>query len=101
MALAASVQECLFLHMLLKDFLEGQVSVEIKADNQGAMSLASKRVTEKRSKHIDIRFHFIREKVENGFISLTHVASEENIADIMTKPVPKPKLLKFREMLFG
>ena len=42
MALAASVQECLFLHMLLKDFLEGQVSVEIKADNQGAMGLASK-----------------------------------------------------------
>ena len=101
MALAASVQECLFLHMLLKDFLDGQESVEIKADNQGAMGLASKRVTEKRSKHIDIRFHFIREKVENGFISLTHVASEENIADIMTKPVPKPKLLKFREMLFG
>ena len=100
MALAASVQECSFLYMLLKDFL-GQDSVEIKADNQGAMGLASKRVTEKRSKHIDIRFHFIREKVENGFISLTHVASEENIADIMTKPVSKPKLLKFREMLFG
>jgi hypothetical protein len=101
MALAASVQECLFLHMLLEDFLEDQNSVEIRADNQGAMGLASRRVTEKRSKHIDIRFHFIREKVEDGFIVLSHVASEENIADIMTKPVSKPKLLRFRDVLFG
>ena len=86
--------------MLLRDFLR-QESVEIHVDNQGAMGLASKHVTEQRSKHIDIRFHFIRERIESGFIRLSHIATDENIADLLTKPVSKIKLQKFRSTLFG
>ena len=78
-----------------------QKSVNISVDNQGTMSLASKQVTEQRSKYIDIRYHFIRERIASGFVVLSHVASEENIADLMTKPFSKPKLLKFRNVLFG
>ena len=54
MALAAATQEALFLFQLLDRFLQKQ-SVGIYADNQGTISLASQRVTEKRSKHINIR----------------------------------------------
>ena len=100
MALAASVQETLFLYMLLRSFLKQQ-SVNISVDNQGAMSLASKHITEQRSKHIDIRYHFIRERIASGFISLSHVPSEENVSDLMTKPCSKQKLVKFSGVLFG
>ena len=100
MALAASVQETLFLYMLLRSFLKQQ-SVNISVDNQGAMSLASKHITEQRSKHIDIRYHFIRERIASGFISLSHVPSEENVSDLMTKPCSKQKLVKFSSVLFG
>ena len=100
MALAAAVQEALFLHMLLRCYLN-QESINIFVDNQGTIDLASKYTTEKRSKHIDIRYHFIRERISSGFIDLTHVPTENNVADIMTKPVSKVKLERFCRVLFG
>ena len=100
MALAAAVQESLFLYMLLKCYLS-QESINIFVDNQGTIDLASKYTTEKRSKHIDIRYHFIRERISSGFIDLTHVPTENNVADIMTKPVSKVKLERFCRVLFG
>ena len=59
------------------------------------------RVINQRSKHIDIKFHFIREKYTNGFINVTHVPSGENLADIMTKPPTRLKLIDFQKYLFG
>ena len=100
MALAASVQETMFLFMLLGCFLK-QRSVNIYVDNQGAIDLASRCITEKRSKHIDIRYHFIREKISSGFIELTHVSTHDNVADLLTKPSTKVKLQRFCRVLFG
>ena len=42
-----------------------------------------------RSKHIDVRFHFIRDHVKKGSVELVHVASQDQVADIFTKPLPK------------
>ena len=100
MALAATIQEALFLYQLLGRFIN-QRSVSIHADNQGTISLASRRSTEKRSKHIDIRYHFLREKVASGFIQLSYVPSGDNVADIMTKPCSKVHLQKHCGLLFG
>ena len=100
MALAASIQEAMFLYMLLRSFLKQQ-SVTVFVDNQGTIALASKYITENRSKHIDIRYHFIREKILSGFVDLTYVPSEDNVADLMTKPCSKAKLQRFNRVLFG
>ena len=99
-ALAAAVQEAMFLFSLLKEFIR-QTSIVIQIDNQGAMALSKNPIVQNRSKHIDIRYHFIREKVQNGFISLKYVPSECNVADLMTKPYSKIKLQRFKGMLFG
>ena len=56
-------------------------------------------VHHKRSKHIGMRHHFLREKVEDGTISLDHVRSEENLADVLTKGLPKDVFEKHRENL--
>ena len=100
MALAGAVQEATFLHMSLKSLVK-QSSINIYVDNQGAMALSKNPIIHDRSKHIDIKYHFIREKVLSGFIELTHVPSDSNVSDLITKPYSKQKLHRFSSMLFG
>ena len=59
-------------------------------DNEAAITNATgEEVSFKRSKHINIKYHKIRERVSNNEISITHVPSEENVADIFTKAIPE------------
>ena len=101
MAMALAIQEALYLKRLLGS-IGNTVTTSIKVDNQGAMAVAKNpSVNHQRSKHIDIRYHFVKEVVDNQECSLQYVPSVDNIADIMTKPCSKVKLLKFRNILFG
>ena len=85
-ALAETVQEGKFLKQLCVDLgiLQVSNSILINADNQGAIKLAKNPAFHKRSKHIDVKFHFIRSEVQQGAVSLSYVASEDNLADIFT-----------------
>ena len=56
-------------------------------------------VRHKRTKHIDIRHHFVREAVEDGTISITYCPSEEMVADILTKGLAKDKFECLRDRL--
>jgi hypothetical protein len=71
----------------------------LREDNQSCIDISNKAASNKRVKHIDIKFHYIRHKVRDGTIRLEKVASEDNIADIFTKPLPKPRFEKLREDL--
>jgi transposase InsO family protein len=59
----------------------------VKVDNMGAIYLANNAVVGNRTKHVDVRYHFIREFVEDGIVKIVFVRSEENTADPMTKNV--------------
>jgi hypothetical protein len=65
-------------------------------DNQGAQSLAKNPVNHKQSKHIDIKYHRIRELLKNGVFRLEYVPTKENVADIFTKGLDKPSFEKHR-----
>ena len=54
-------------------------------DNQGAIALAENPISSARSKHIDVRFHFVRELLRANKIEVQFIASEEQHADILTK----------------
>jgi hypothetical protein len=56
-------------------------------------------VNHERSKHIDIRFHFIQDHVKEGSVKLVHVASQDQVADIFIKPLPKVLLDKYKKMI--
>ena len=87
MALVATTQEALFLSTLVKDFgLSTTEPIPLRGDNQGAISLVKNPITHEKSKHIDIKFHFIREKYSEGRISIDHIPTGDNVADLMTKP---------------
>jgi len=61
--------------------------VKIYEDNQGSIALAKNPEFHKRTKHIDIRYHFVREKVEDGQVVLQYVSTTDMLADIMTKAI--------------
>ena len=67
----------------------------VKNDNQGALSLVKNPVKYSKTKHIDIRYHYVRECYNDGKIVIDYVPSEDNIADIFTKPPKKHLLIKF------
>ena len=102
MALTAATQEAMFLAMLSKEFGLGSTEpIHIRGDNASSINLVKNPVITQYSKHIDIKFHFIREKFNSRFIELSHVPTGENVADLMTKPAVKVKLEEFWRFLFG
>lgn len=68
-------------------------------DNRSAIDLAKNPVFHGRSKHIDIRYHFIRKCVERGEVVLKHVSSSDQRADIMTKAMAIIKFERMRNLL--
>ncbi|GAV67049.1 hypothetical protein CFOL_v3_10558 [Cephalotus follicularis] len=73
--------------------------VSIKCDNTSSICLAKNPVHHSRTKHIDIRYHFLREHVECGDIVLEYIPTEKQVADIFTKPLDENSFSKFRREL--
>ena len=71
----------------------------IKCDNQGAIFLA-KNETSTRTKHVDVRYHFIRNLVDDGIIKLEYINTQENVADMLTKNLPIEQFEKLIKDLF-
>ena len=65
------------------------------SDNQSAIALTKDHQYHPRTKHIDIRFHFIRWIIENGSIRLIYCPTEDMLADTLTKALPSPKVKHF------
>ena len=102
MALAETTQEAIYLQRLLSDVdMMKDEPIQLYGDNQGSISIVKNPVKHNRTKHIDIKYHFIRECFSNGTINVNHVNGENNVADIMTKPLPKCKFTKYHKSLFG
>ena len=64
----------------------------INEDNQGCIAISKNRRTDRRTKHIDIRHHYVRDQIEQGTINVQYCPTEKMIADAMTKCVSAPKL---------
>ncbi|WVZ48984.1 LOW QUALITY PROTEIN: hypothetical protein U9M48_000369 [Paspalum notatum var. saurae] len=73
--------------------------VNLLVDNKSASALSRNPVHHDRSKHIDTRFHFIRECVDEGKIDVRHVGTEEQLADILTKALGKVRFVELRQQL--
>ena len=71
----------------------------LKANNQGTIQLSNNNKFHTCMKHIDVRYHFIHEALENKLLEIKYVPTDENIADIFTKPLSRPLFKKFRKML--
>ena len=99
MALSDCSRQVVWMHTLLGELNYHLKPIPICGDNQGSIFIASNPVTEKRSKHIDIRYHFIRETIQRKLVTIYFIDGEENPADLLTKNLGSVKFLKFRAQL--
>ena len=95
-ALATAGQELVFVNNIINDIGELVKPSLILGDNEGALALVKNRQSGARTKHIDIRPHFLRDLWEDGIMRVGHIPGDENEADICTKNVSAVLHLKLR-----
>jgi hypothetical protein len=119
-SLGDCIKELLYLRALMKDMgitqpqirpgrggaTSGSLSIKnsgtvVFEDNQGCIQISQKETLHQRTKHVDIQWHFIMETVETGQISVQPVGTADQVADLLTKGVPRVILGKLRDKLMG
>ncbi|GKA01962.1 retrovirus-related pol polyprotein from transposon TNT 1-94 [Tanacetum coccineum] len=91
-ALSGCCAQVLWMRSQLTDYGFGFNKIPMYCDNKSAIALCCNNVQHSRSKHIDIRFHFIKEHVENGVIELYFINTEYQLADIFTKALGRERI---------
>nr|GEU51274.1 hypothetical protein [Tanacetum cinerariifolium] len=91
-ALSGCCAQILWMRSQLTNYGLGFNKILMYSDNKSAIALCCNNVQHSRSKHIDIRYHFIKEHVENGVIELYFVNTEYQLADIFTKALGREKI---------
>jgi len=100
MALSDCSKQCLWLINLLSEIGYSDVTpVPINVDNQGSIFNGQNPITEGRTKHIDIRYHAVRDYIEEEKVELFYIAGTDNPADMFTKNLPRTLIEKFRAKL--
>lgn len=95
-----AAKEAIWLRSLLVELLNNNgelTATVIYGDNQGAIALAKNPQFHARTKHIDIQYHFVREKQPEGQVSLQYIPTEKQVADGLTKALPKDRFIAFGE----
>ncbi|KAG8484776.1 hypothetical protein CXB51_021144 [Gossypium anomalum] len=97
---AAAVNQAIWLRKLLYDLNEEQLEpTEIKVDNQSAVAIAKNPVFHGKTKYFKIKFHFVREAEQTGEVSLIHCSSQDQLADILTKPLGAARFENLRNKI--
>jgi hypothetical protein len=100
MAAAAAACQGIWLARLLTDMVGSESGAsELWVDNQSAIALSKNPVFHDRSKHIDVRYHFIRECVEEGRIALKFITTEQQMADGLTKALGRVRFQELRKKI--
>ncbi|KAI5323713.1 hypothetical protein L3X38_032785 [Prunus dulcis] len=97
---AEATSQAKWLRFVLEDFGEEQVEgTPILCDNTSAIAMARNPVHHQKTRHISRKFHFIREAIQAKEIDLIYCGTEDQIADILTKALPKDHFVSLRSLL--
>ena len=101
-AMSEAVKEIRFIYFILRDIgIEVELPIVVKTDNVGALFMTQNSSAGVRSRHVDTRYHFIRENVEDGIVKVEFVRSSENDSDIFTKNVSQEIYEKHARKFLG
>jgi hypothetical protein len=98
-AVVSCCVQLLWMRQTLKDYGLHFDHVPLLCDNESAIKIAHNPVLHSKPKHIEIRHHFIRDHVNRGDIDLTYVGTENQLADIFTKPLDEARFRELRHEL--
>ena len=85
---------------MLKDIgIKFDETIVIHCDNTSTVSMSKNHFLHSKTKHIEIKYHVVREKVAEKEVRLEYISTKEQIADIFTKPLPKDTFVYLRGML--
>ncbi|GJY21470.1 hypothetical protein Tco_0394036 [Tanacetum coccineum] len=90
-ALSGCCAEILWMRLQLTDYGFQFNKIHLYCDNKSAIALCCNNIQHSRAKHIDVRYHFIKEQVKNGIVERYFVRTEYQLADIFTKPLPRER----------
>jgi len=79
----------------------GHLKSEIYEDNQSCLTIATSEAVRPRTKHLSIKYHHFRDQVLNGTVRVVKVHTNDNWADIFTKPLTRVKFERLRKLLMG
>jgi hypothetical protein len=91
--------QLLLMRQTLRDYGYKLSKVPLLCDNESAIHIAENLVEHSRTKHIDIRHHFLRDHQQRGDIEITYISTKEQLADIFTKPLDEKTFTKLRNEL--
>ena len=95
-ALCSASREAKWMKEILKKLgFGGDTQITIHEDNQGCISISGNRRTDSRTKHIDVKYHFVREMITKGIVAVKYRRTEEMLEDIFTKPTAAAKFKQF------
>lgn len=94
-----AIKEGLFIKQWFQLYMGKDLPVLIHCDNEGAIKMADHPTNHNHTKHINIKNFFIREHIHNGSVKIQHIPTEDQLADIFTKPTPYPILYKHRKKI--
>ena len=101
-ATTVAIQETEFLTQLLNEIDVKKVEpVTLFVDNQSTIAIAKDPIRNQRTKHIDIKYHFIRSEIKNGSIAMNYVPSEKKMADVFTTLMTKGKSSTLLKNIMG
>jgi hypothetical protein len=94
-AASMAVKETMWLRWLVEEIIGKKIANPcVRIDNAGAKMLAENEQLSEKTKHIRYSYHFIKECVKEGIVQLARVPTQDNVADMMTKPLPRVVLEK-------
>jgi hypothetical protein len=91
--------QLLWMRQTLRDFGYNLSKVPLLCDNESAIRLADNPVEHSHTKHIDIQHHFLRDHQQRGDIDIYHICTENQLADIFTKPLDEKRFCRLRSEL--
>ena len=100
-SLVHGIQEILWMRRLLEGIQETLPPTTIFEDNEGAIALATTGNTSGRTKHIDLRYEFVKQHIDRNDIRLEHKRTQEMIADMLTKGLPRAAFEQHRSKLLS
>ena len=99
MAAGSCCAQVLWMKQQLCDYDVEAKEIPIFCDNTSAIAITQNPVLHSRTKHIDVRYHFIRDHVEKKNVRIEYVRTEKQIADIFTKPLSEARFMELRNEL--